>query len=108
MLDATYPEDLSRIILIVSDAPVTHPTLRQDGVQASICHRGSASAATSLVAVDEGVHRGITAVVVLDFLVPAAAHDEERGSDRSEDCDDCDNHAGDNASSVGAAIAAAG
>jgi hypothetical protein len=101
-VSSTYAKDPPGVILVIGDAAVAHPPLSHHWIQPGIRH-GPRAASGRLA--DEGADCGVAAVLLLDLLVPLAAHVEETASNRA--CDDNDAHhdARHNASRVGATLA---
>lgn len=93
-------KNLPRIVVVIGNAAVRHSSLGHNGVETGVADRESTAAAGRLMA-DERVDGGVSAVFLLDFLVPLSAEVEEDASDSSQGNDDATNHAADDSTNVG-------
>jgi hypothetical protein len=98
---ATYPQNTTRVVLIVCNTAITEPAVGHDGVEARVGHGNATTGRRRLGAVDEGIDGGIAAMFLLNFSIPSAPHSEKGSSQKTSQDDNTNNGAGSNTSNVG-------
>ena len=97
---SAYPENLARVILVVINGTVAQPAVAHDGIQPRVRHRDAATAARRLRTADEGVDGGVATVLLLDFGVTPATHEEPSSSCTTSHSENTDDTASDDTGDV--------
>lgn len=104
----TYPEDSSRVILVVGDTATAQPSLGHDRIQPGVCFHGVAATAAGWLSTHEGVDGRIASVLFLDLSVSLLAHPEEKSTKCCSNDNDTNDNTPNNPCDVGTFTAAGG